>query len=284
MGLSIDGTACAGDLALAQSGKLNSRQAAFLQDELRKLPPMTGVVDRIDVAERIMFLDSAGFVAAGGPDALVKFYPEYSEEIPQGEPVLVTLFRPAFKSIDWNTVLRVCNDHFEHIKQACQNPSIDERRKAVEAIDREFNTMSAEFASLKSFDNSKLTGESSGVYLGHIMAKVLIWKLTPAFNAALPAEGRAQVRGDLSQLALALAGYRSDSGQYPDRLDALAPKYIPELPKDRFTDAADYIYKTDGKGYILYSVGPDGKDDGGRGPDDEPEGDDIAIHTPKEAE
>jgi hypothetical protein len=40
------------------------------------------------------------------------------------------------------------------------------------------------------------------------------------------------------------------------------------------------IYRPSETGYLLYSVGPNGKDDGGRGPDDDPSGDDLVIRMP----
>ena len=36
-------------------------------------------------------------------------------------------------------------------------------------------------------------------------------------------------------------------------------------------------YERDGDGYVLWSVGPDGKDDRGRGTDDAPPGDDLTV-------
>ena len=80
-------------------------------------------------------------------------------------------------------------------------------------------------------------------------------------------------------VAFALAAYRSEHGRYPAKLDELAPKYIEAIPDDLYS-GKPLIYRLEGKGYLLYSVGPDGKDDGGRGSEDEPRGDDIAIRMP----
>jgi hypothetical protein len=80
-------------------------------------------------------------------------------------------------------------------------------------------------------------------------------------------------------LAFALAAYRADRGTYPAKLAELVPKYVAEVPKDIFI-AADLHYRLEGGGYLLYSVGPNGKDDGGKGTDDRKQGedwDDIAV-------
>ena len=95
---------------------------------------------------------------------------------------------------------------------------------------------------------------------------------------------RASQSENLAHLAFALAIYRAEHGQYPDRLDALVPKYAPEVPRDRFA-GEPLRYRRTGADYILYSVGENGRDDGGRRAGDEwqPEApndaDDIAART-----
>jgi hypothetical protein len=58
------------------------------------------------------------------------------------------------------------------------------------------------------------------------------------------------------------------------------PKYIAELPRDRFS-GADYIYRLEGTGYVLYSVGYNGADDGGHEQGEDSKGDDFVIRTAK---
>ena len=51
------------------------------------------------------------------------------------------------------------------------------------------------------------------------------------------------------------------------------------MPGDVFT-GKPLVYRLDGAGYVFYSVGMNGKDDGGRGFDDDPPGDDIRVRMP----
>ena len=67
---------------------------------------------------------------------------------------------------------------------------------------------------------------------------------------------------DLLELALALRAYKKQHGTYPDRLSLLAPTHMDALPKDPFS-GEDYVYRTEGEGFVLYSVDRDLKDDGG---------------------
>jgi hypothetical protein len=80
-------------------------------------------------------------------------------------------------------------------------------------------------------------------------------------------------------IAFALAAYRRDHGRYPVGLDDIAPKYLPAVPIDMFSGKA-LVYAPSAKGYLLYSVGVNGKDEGGRSYDDDPGGDDLPVRMP----
>ena len=67
------------------------------------------------------------------------------------------------------------------------------------------------------------------------------------------------------------------------KLSDLVPKYEKQLPKDFFIDDAELHYARRGEGYLLYSVGPNGKDDGGKGLDDRKNNedwDDVTVRVP----
>lgn len=65
-----------------------------------------------------------------------------------------------------------------------------------------------------------------------------------------------------AQIALALRSYRSQQGRYPDSLAQLEAAGW-ELPTDPFNQQS-YHYRRQGAGFLVYSVGPDMKDDNGR--------------------
>ena len=62
---------------------------------------------------------------------------------------------------------------------------------------------------------------------------------------------------------LALRCCRSEQGHAPERLDQLVPKYLQRVPTDPFS-TRPLIYRAQGTNWLLYSVGPDGVDDGGK--------------------
>ena len=88
----------------------------------------------------------------------------------------------------------------------------------------------------------------------------------------LPAESRQTMANawhtwrDARRFALAIEVYRAEHGNRPDTLDALTPGVLPDTPRDPHATDGRYVYRQDASsplGYVLYSVGPDGIDDGG---------------------
>jgi ABC-type transport system involved in multi-copper enzyme maturation permease subunit len=60
----------------------------------------------------------------------------------------------------------------------------------------------------------------------------------------------------------ALERYRLAHGRWPETLDGLVPALLPAIPKDPY-DGRPLRYRLVADGVVIYSVGPDGQDDGG---------------------
>ena len=73
---------------------------------------------------------------------------------------------------------------------------------------------------------------------------------------------RSQTEVRLLRSDLALKLFRLEKGVYPDRLDELVPKFLDSVPIDPFSDKP-MIYRAQTNSYLLHSIGPDRKDDGG---------------------
>lgn len=80
------------------------------------------------------------------------------------------------------------------------------------------------------------------------------------------ARTRSQAQSALLEVALALRSYRLRHGAWPETLHALTPTILPALPGDPFELDGPLLFQRqdiEGKTVLLYSIGPDGLDDGG---------------------
>ena len=93
----------------------------------------------------------------------------------------------------------------------------------------------------------------------------LISVLAPSLSRVVAMEPVILMRRDGAVTAIALELWRRDhGGAYPERLEELVPRYLPSAPVDRFTGKAmGYAHRDDGR-VVVYGVGADLDDDGGR--------------------
>jgi hypothetical protein len=66
----------------------------------------------------------------------------------------------------------------------------------------------------------------------------------------------------LLEVALAVRMYYLEHGRYPIRLTAISHRWLPEVPRDLWDQPIAYRLKNGQP--VIYSLGPDGKDDGGQ--------------------
>jgi hypothetical protein len=66
-----------------------------------------------------------------------------------------------------------------------------------------------------------------------------------------------------NRAGLACRLYKSRTGHYPETLDELVPGLLTEVPIDPFT-GKPLVFRREGEGFIVYSLGSNEKDDGGR--------------------
>lgn len=94
----------------------------------------------------------------------------------------------------------------------------------------------------------------------------LIWTvMTPRWNAEYELRASTtwvsgQTAIDQFAIAIALERHWLRHRAYPERLDALVPAFLDRLPHDLF-DGQPMRYRREGDGFVLWSIGFDGKDD-----------------------
>jgi hypothetical protein len=85
----------------------------------------------------------------------------------------------------------------------------------------------------------------------------------PNVRKALETVARNETLRQMTLAAIAIRRYELRHGQPPPSLEALVPALLPKLPHDSFSGQPLRYRRTDDGGILLYSVGADGKDDGG---------------------
>jgi len=75
-------------------------------------------------------------------------------------------------------------------------------------------------------------------------------------------QARHESRLDLTRIGLLIEHYRTEYGSCPASLDLIAPWLGGEVPVDVFS-GEPYRYESSGDTFLLYSVGRNGRDDGG---------------------
>ncbi|MHB8521166.1 MAG: ABC transporter permease [Limisphaerales bacterium] len=83
------------------------------------------------------------------------------------------------------------------------------------------------------------------------------------FDSMIDPDAEFEARCRAAVIGVAIERFRlRHPGRLPDRLSELVPEFIPEIPRDPF-DGQPMRYKRLPKGYCVYSVDRNGKDDGG---------------------
>jgi hypothetical protein len=87
-------------------------------------------------------------------------------------------------------------------------------------------------------------------------------QILPALGGVFTEVQRHMARLSTARVALAALRYGRKNGLLPENLDALVPNFIPAVPSDPF-DGKPLRYRKDATGFVVYTVGENGKDDGG---------------------
>jgi len=259
VGIAIESMATKLDAAIAHHGKLTAAQAKAFATELAKLPVIGRVAEKYDV-ERFMFLDAVTVISREGPGGL-EMLTNMSKELKVPDPLMQSMFRNA---IDWDTVLKLGNGSYDQLVTAAKIADWKERKSAVgkvmkDVLERQEKQAKDPIDWIAAALDSKVRARKAGSFIGNVLIQLLL----PALDAVIVAEEREIVKRELVQVSLAMAAYRAENGKYPEKLEALAPKYLAKLPLDPWSGKS-YIFRTEKAGYVLYGVGQNEKDDGGK--------------------
>jgi len=270
VGAALESLASNAEVVYLERAGLTAKQIRERMKELAALPPVPSIADKVDLGARLTHIDTLQALRRGGPRAL--------DEGPNAEPPDLAE-KLALATLDFEPALRVANLTFDRLVVALRVKDRAARQIALDRVEAELEKRPKEADDLAGL--LKLIGKRApiGRQIGQDVGRVLLTLTVPALRKTQDAADRIEQVGRNVQVAFALAAYRADIGRYPDKLDALAPAYLPAVPGDVFS-GGPLVYKPDGTGYLLYSVGVNGKDEEGRWIEDEPRGDDPNVRMP----
>jgi hypothetical protein len=271
VGFANEALARQAEIAILSHARLTPKQILAHLEELRKLPPMPTVADKVDLAERFVLLDTMMMLVRRGPANFEGI------SLPKGSqpPFKESKSRLFTHSINWDPAFRNANQFFDRYVAALRLPDRTARWQEVDAILQELQLLRQKVTDIGAIEKEFMGPSRRGEMIGNVM----IGMMAPGFDKLQnAAERREQDQRNL-YLAFVLAAYHNDHGSFPAKLDDLVPNYLAKVPDDLFS-GKPLIYRLEGKGYLLYSIGPNGIDERGRGFEDEPHGDDLSVRMP----
>ncbi len=239
VGIAIESIACKADVVFLASTQPDAKQIEGYIRDLRALPAPASISDKVEFGERFMALDH---IMQTNQQGLAYFSQRSGGRSSDMSEDLL-------KGIDWNPALETVNKWFDRMTDAMRDQNRARRVQKLEQISTELHTLKASIVPDTLRNPPRGASER-----GRIVGDVIISLMMPAANKVQDAGDRGVQTFENTIIAFAIAKYGRDTGFYPKSLDQLAPKYLPKVPKDLFSDN-NLIYQPTANGYLLYSVG-----------------------------
>ncbi len=255
--LAIEGMAHRSISQTIFSDKCTAEDLARLAAELKAQSRVLPVGPLHLQSERVAVLDAVIHIGRNGPIPWNGNFSNTALGINSQPPTVGDELLRA--SIDWETVCVTLNEIFDKLEKALASDGAS-RATAIEQFEAELKAIEQEFGTPKKKILSALAGRGSrSTMAGNILATTI----TPGVRQLSDADRRSAAQHSLNEVAVALQRFRLEHGKYPMQLDELVPVFLAEVPLDPFT-GGPLVYKPDkGDPFLLYSRGPNKKDDGG---------------------
>jgi len=243
---SIDGDARRAERSFLEANRLNQSELRRCLRELKELPPLASQADAIDLGERAFLLDSIQELSRGNYQMLS------AQEGP-----LTDLNRRHIARNDFTQAMRTANHRYDRIAAALRLPNAAARVAALDALEDERKRLEDKFRKRPGAGDRSIDRMRDGELIDFLLSSDSL--LTPLRYRS---HDKHEQGFALSKLGLALAAFRAEHGRFPARLDDLRPQYFTAVPGDLYSGNA-LRYRVEPDGYLLYSVGANGRDDGG---------------------
>jgi hypothetical protein len=244
--MNISGAACKGTLVLLSSDHITVELARQINQDLAGLVNVTSIVDSLDHFDRLETLDAIIHVTHDGPVA----------SLVSENPLKRFLFW--ITPINMNIVLRHVNQWYDRFVEVAKLQNRSDQKREYAKIEADLAREAQATKDPANFDAAIFSRTRKSKLIASFVCTLFL--TIP--NETTAAELRSRTTFQLTRLAAALAVFRAERRAYPAKLDELVPSMIKKLPVDIY-NAKPFLYQRLGEGYLLYSVGENGVDDGG---------------------
>ena len=260
----IERIALIADEALAKSPDVSSVQLKQYRIWLKELPDVTNARESIQYYCRSQMLDFFQAESFGLPVRLgsspkskrKSFWNNFTSF--DVYPRILAL--QSVRRIEWNIIAIEVNQKYDELYEINKQPYA-KREESHERFYEKGSTFPQQYSlsGICYFADAYFRKTRDCTQL---VKRYYFHHITPVMGMYFWAEEKVRMRRELVMVAIQLELYRRDHKKFPATLEALVPRYIKAIPKDRFTEE-DLKYRSTGATCLLYSVGTDGRDNNG---------------------
>ena len=267
VGMAIDKVALDTINVLSASRQLDAIQTRAMLLEMQSLKPLPSYVSYLEV-DRLMVLECV-MLLVRQKESPVKTLARICEY----DLSVTSKMHTQPLKLDWDLMLRQVNYWLDLREASFAKPKLVGKqaisyldlinriqREQQENLDKSVNLD----ADLLRLAKPGCKDEKLRMRVSQIFIDAIVVVLLPSTGRVEILLKRLEVDNRLANVAMALGAYRADAGKYPAELADLTPGYLKTIPRDPYASAKALKYRRKGKGYIIYSLGKNKKDDGGK--------------------
>jgi hypothetical protein len=232
-------------MASLARGRWKAQPAGRLLEQMRSLPAPASPLETANWDQRLSRLDAMQVCAVDG--------------LARGMGLLSDQYEIQGlqdKGTNYNSAMRQINHWYDRYLQVATMPETPQRDRAARQIAEQWTQFRSDVYRRRVGKDGSLTPTDTVDVVVHLIVR------NPLYLVEYP---RPQYRNarNMAWLAAALARYKARRGAYPDSLQALTPEPLASLPDDPYGQGP-LRYRRSGDQALLYSVGPNGRDDKGQ--------------------
>lgn len=252
---------------VAVKGKFDAPQLRKMQAEWASIRPGPDLAEAFGVGERCFGLHALNLLHRASLDPRwvaslggIESPPPLDEHGSRWRRMLVALV------FDWDAAFKTLNRQYDKLAKIAALPTRRQRQDATLRYEDEIERLAAQKAnpyqwfSIATLDHASRRTALARYFAGSWIAAMVM----PAITATIDRETESRMEAVLVDVVFALAQYHAVRGAYPEDLAGLTPTLLARVPTDEFDGGNVKYTRTEDGGFLLYSVGRNGKDDVGR--------------------